>query len=92
MRPAALISSAARGRRCANSTAKRAITRNRLKRSVSRRPRAIGTANGQNPISILIPCHRVIVPNQQAGWLRRRTVTCCNWKAKRRNYGCSSLC
>ena len=23
-------------------------------------PRAVGTANGQNPISIVIPCHRVI--------------------------------
>jgi len=23
-------------------------------------PRAVGNANGQNPVSILVPCHRVI--------------------------------
>lgn len=25
--------------------------------------RAVGTANGQNPISIIVPCHRVIGAN-----------------------------
>ena len=27
--------------------------------------RAVGTANGQNPIPIVIPCHRVVGANQQ---------------------------
>lgn len=29
--------------------------------------RAVGTANGQNPISIIIPCHRVIASNGTLG-------------------------
>jgi len=26
-------------------------------------PRAVGTANGQNPIAVIVPCHRVIGAN-----------------------------
>lgn len=29
--------------------------------------RAVGTANGKNPICIIIPCHRVITSNQKLG-------------------------
>ncbi len=29
--------------------------------------RAVGTANGQNPFTIIIPCHRVIAANGQLG-------------------------
>lgn len=29
--------------------------------------RAVGGANGKNPISIIVPCHRVINSNQQLG-------------------------
>lgn len=29
--------------------------------------RAVGTANGKNPLSILIPCHRVIAAGNQLG-------------------------
>jgi methylated-DNA-[protein]-cysteine S-methyltransferase len=39
--------------------------------------RAVGTANGKNPISIIIPCHRVIASNGSlggyAGGLRIKT-------------------
>lgn len=28
-------------------------------------PRAVGAANGQNPVSIIVPCHRVIGANGQ---------------------------
>ena len=38
--------------------------------------RAVGAANGQNPISIIIPCHRVIASNGQlsgyAGGIERK--------------------
>ncbi|MEZ5479089.1 MAG: methylated-DNA--[protein]-cysteine S-methyltransferase [Thiolinea sp.] len=38
--------------------------------------RAVGAANGQNPISIIVPCHRVIGSNGQltgyAGGLERK--------------------
>jgi methylated-DNA-[protein]-cysteine S-methyltransferase len=29
-------------------------------RRIGARPRAVGAANGRNPISIIVPCHRVI--------------------------------
>ncbi len=34
---------------------------------VSRAARAVGTANGQNPIPIIIPCHRVIASDGSLG-------------------------
>ncbi len=40
--------------------------------------RAVGTANGKNPISIIIPCHRVIAADKTlggyAGGLNRKSV------------------
>ena len=37
--------------------------------------RAAGLANGQNPISIVVPCHRVIGSNGTPDRLRRRPAT-----------------
>lgn len=31
-------------------------------------PRSVGTANGSNPIAILIPCHRVLASNGLGGY------------------------
>ena len=33
----------------------------------AKKARAVGTANGKNPLSIIIPCHRVIASNQTLG-------------------------
>lgn len=38
----------------------RTITYSELARRVGSNPRAVGQANGANPIAIVIPCHRVI--------------------------------
>lgn len=34
--------------------------------------RAVGLANGSNPVGIVIPCHRVIGSDGSSHWLRRR--------------------
>jgi AraC family transcriptional regulator of adaptative response / DNA-3-methyladenine glycosylase II len=61
-RPGARRSSRASGRRCAASrTARRSATASwRAASAGPRAVRAAGLANGQNPISIVVPCHRVI--------------------------------
>jgi methylated-DNA-[protein]-cysteine S-methyltransferase len=33
-----------------------------------RGPRAVGQANGQNPIAIIVPCHRVVASNGIGGY------------------------
>ncbi|WP_207538968.1 methylated-DNA--[protein]-cysteine S-methyltransferase [Sabulicella rubraurantiaca] len=38
-----------------------------IAREVGSVPRAVGQANGRNPIPILIPCHRVIAADGSAG-------------------------
>ena len=49
-------------RRCARSlTARRQLRRDRPRGRAAHRPsRAVGAANGRNPIAIVVPCHRVI--------------------------------
>jgi methylated-DNA-[protein]-cysteine S-methyltransferase len=39
------------------------VTYGELARELSSSPRAVGRANGRNPISIIVPCHRVIGAN-----------------------------
>ena len=49
--------------------------------------RAVGTAIGQNPISLLIPCHRVIRCNGDLGgyfWGMHRKVRILDWEASHR--------
>ena len=45
--------------------------------------RAVGAANGKNPISIIAPCHRVIGSNGKltgfAGGLETKAVPCWSW-------------
>ena len=38
-----------------------------IAREVASHPRAVGQANGRNPIPILIPCHRVVAANGALG-------------------------
>ncbi|MEI6162034.1 MAG: methylated-DNA--[protein]-cysteine S-methyltransferase [Roseococcus sp.] len=38
-----------------------------IAREVASHPRAVGQANGRNPIPIVIPCHRVIAANGAIG-------------------------
>ena len=38
-----------------------------IARDVASHPRAVGQANGRNPIPILIPCHRVVAANGTLG-------------------------
>ena len=51
------------GKRCCASRAGRFISYQDLARAVGRpeAPRAVGAAVGRNPISLIIPCHRVIL-------------------------------
>jgi len=49
--------------------------------------RAVGAAIGQNPISYLIPCHRVILSNgylRNYGWGLPRKMAMIGWEASRR--------
>jgi methylated-DNA-[protein]-cysteine S-methyltransferase len=39
------------------------VTYGELARELESSPRAVGRANGRNPISIVVPCHRVIGTN-----------------------------
>jgi AraC family transcriptional regulator of adaptative response/methylated-DNA-[protein]-cysteine methyltransferase len=46
--------------------------------------RAVGTAVGQNPISVLIPCHRIILKSGQMGayhWGQELKRTLLEWEA-----------
>ena len=52
--------SATCGRRCARSTARASLTRGSAPASCAR---AVGAANGQNPIPIIVPCHRIVDSN-----------------------------
>ncbi|WP_048306260.1 methylated-DNA--[protein]-cysteine S-methyltransferase [Halomonas sp. PR-M31] len=49
--------------------------------------RAVGAANGRNPVSIIVPCHRVIGSNGQltgyAGGLARKQWLLCHEQAHR---------
>ena len=36
--------------------------------------RAVGAANGRNPISLVVPCHRLIGGRRRADRLRRRAL------------------
>ena len=53
------------GRRCARSRAATTISYGELARRIGRPAavRAVGLANGANPVSIVVPCHRVIGSN-----------------------------
>ena len=68
-RPARHAPSAARsGTRCAPSRRARPASYLDIARQVGcRAPRAIGQANGANPIPILIPCHRVVAADGSLG-------------------------
>jgi AraC family transcriptional regulator of adaptative response/methylated-DNA-[protein]-cysteine methyltransferase len=51
-----------------------------------RAARAVGTANGQNPIAFLIPCHRVILQSGKIGdyhWGETRKQAIHAWEAAR---------
>ena len=47
-----------------------------------RGPRAVGQANGQNPIAIIVPCHRVVASNGIGGYGGGLTasVRCSRWR------------
>ncbi len=61
----ALVSSAPSGPACRRSrTARRSLTESSPKRiGQPTASRAVGLANGRNPVSIVVPCHRVIGSN-----------------------------
>ena len=48
-------------------------------------PRAVGQANGRNPIPIIVPCHRVLASNGIGGYGGGLTVSarCSRWRASR---------
>ena len=58
-------------------------------------PRAVGQANGRNPIAIIVPCHRVLASNGIGGYGgglkvkrapragRCHRLKCCRWKPPR---------
>ena len=57
-------SSGSPGTPCSRSrSARRSATPSRHGGSAARGPRAVGAANGRNPIAIVVPCHRVIGSN-----------------------------
>ena len=59
---AARSSSSASGRRCARSPTGETESYGELAARIGRpgSARAVGAANGQNPIAVVVPCHRVI--------------------------------
>lgn len=57
-------SSSRRGCSCvASPTARPSPTASRRRLGDVRKSRAVGAANGRNPISIIVPCHRVVGAN-----------------------------
>lgn len=59
------------------------LARTLREQGISAAPQAVGGAVGHNPISILIPCHRVVgwtvaLPAMQAAWIR--SDSCWNWR------------
>jgi methylated-DNA-[protein]-cysteine S-methyltransferase len=40
-----------------------------LSDSIDSSPRAVGTACGQNPVPIVVPCHRVVAANGLGGFM-----------------------
>ncbi len=40
-----------------------------LSSSIDSSPRAVGTACGQNPVPIVVPCHRVVAANSLGGFM-----------------------
>ena len=45
------------------------VTYGELSDSIDSSPRAVGTACGQNPVPIVVPCHRVVAANGLGGFM-----------------------
>ena len=45
------------------------LTYGALSASIDSSPRAVGTACGQNPVPIVVPCHRVVAANGLGGFM-----------------------
>ena len=45
------------------------VTYGELSASIDSSPRAVGTACGQNPVPIVVPCHRVVAANGLGGFM-----------------------
>lgn len=54
----------------------RTITYGELAKNLQSSPRAIGQACKSNPLTIFIPCHRVVGKNSQGGYMGRADALC----------------